>query len=547
MKLFSELYECLNSTSSTNFKIELLQSYFQKANWADQAWAIYFLSGGRLKRLVKSTDLRRWILVDLNIPQWLFEDSYAVVGDLAETLTLLLQKSSLNLPTSKSKSEESALSLSCLIESVILPLKNLPQQGQLAKLREIWSRYQGTDLYLIHKFITGGLRVGVSKRLVHRALAKVYDLDESFIARHFMGYWEPNEQIIADLIQPEKSAVENPAKPYPFCLASPLDKEPAALGALSDWFVEWKWDGIRAQFIKRSGQVFIWSRGEELVNDQFPEIVEEGASVPDGVVLDGEILVWQDNRPSPFHYLQTRLGRKKPSKKLQGQYPCVLLAYDLIEVEATDIRELPLKERKSRLDKLQESLPDEAKARFLMSNRLNFNEWADLKIALADAPKMRAEGYMLKSAKSSYKDGRRKGYWWKWKMEPYHLDVVLIYAQAGHGRRANLYTDYTLAVWDEDNLVPIAKAYSGLNQQEIERLDRWIKRNTEEKFGPVRKVAPVQVLQIAFEGISPSNRHKSGLALRFPRIARWREDKLAKDADTLKAAHDLLATYLQQR
>lgn len=546
MRQFSDLYESLNTTSSTNRKVELLQAYFEHADPFDQAWAIYFFAGNRLKRFVKSTDLRRWVLSELDIPEWLFEDSYAVVGDLAETLTLVLQKSSLN--TSASQGEKKVnLPLSKLISEEILPLKEQPEAIQLEKLRGIWSTYSGTELYLIHKFLTGGFRVGVSKRLVYRALARAYDLEESYIARHFMGNWQPSEHIISELIEPSEHGISNPARPYPFCLAHPLDKKPEDLGNIKDWLVEWKWDGIRAQLIKRSGQVFIWSRGEELINHQFPEIVQAAQSIPDGNVIDGEILVWDSDKPGPFHHLQTRLGRQKPSLKIQKQHPCVLLAYDLIENKASDIRSQSLKHRRSLLEGLLSELAKDSQNSIKLSQNLYFSDWTSLAKGLEDAAQKRAEGYMLKHLESSYKDGRKKGIWWKWKVEPFHLDVVLIYAQAGHGRRANLYTDYTLAVWDGDALVPIAKAYSGLKQEDIEKLDRWIKRNTEERFGPVRRVKPEQVLEIAFEGISPSKRHKSGLALRFPRISRWRDDKLAKDADTLERAHELLKAYLEHR
>lgn len=546
MRRFSNLYESLNQTNSTNRKVELLEDYFKSADPSDQAWAIYFLAGNRLKRFVKSTDLRRWILGELDIPEWLFEDSYAVVGDLAETLTLLLQKSSLNIDDDNGANNLN-LSLSNFISNELFSLKEQTDTFQLEKLREIWSSYSGTQLYLIHKFLTGGFRVGVSKRLVYRALAKAYDLEESFIARHFMGNWQPSDKIILELIDSNVSISNNPAKPYPFCLAYPLDKNPEDLGDLKDWQVEWKWDGIRAQVIKRSGQVFIWSRGEELINHQFPEIVKAAQLIPDGNVMDGEILVWDIDKPGPFHQLQTRLGRQKPSLKVQQQLPCVLLAYDLIETKGTDLRSQTLARRRSLLEDLIRDMSDESRQTIQLSSNVLFDSWSSLADGLSEAAKKRAEGYMLKHMDSPYQDGRKKGFWWKWKVEPLHLDVVLIYAQAGHGRRANLYTDYTLAVWDDDDLVPIAKAYSGLKQEEIEKLDRWIKRNTEERFGPVRRVKPEQVLEIAFEGISPSKRHKSGLALRFPRVARWREDKLAKDADTLERAHELLKAYLEQR
>jgi DNA ligase-1 len=389
-----------------------------------------------------------------------------------------------------------------------------------------------------NKLITGGFRVGVAQRLVTRALSSVSGLPDPVIAHRLMGEWQPSAVWYRALLAPE-TADADVSRPYPFFLAHPLEGDPAHLGDPAEWQAEWKWDGIRAQLIRRAGQTFVWSRGEELINDGFPELTTLGAALPDGTVIDGEIVPYRDGAVQPFAQLQRRIGRKQPSKKMLAEAPVALFAYDLLEAEGADLRELPLEERRRRLAHLYAAYRVQH-AVWQLSPIAMGKTWADLAAAREQSRERGAEGLMLKRRSSPYRVGRVRGDWWKWKVDPFSVDAVLIYAQRGSGKRASLYTDYTFGVWDGDQLVPFAKAYSGLTDAEIREVDAFIRRNTLEQFGPVRTVTPRLVFELGFEGIQRSARHKSGIAVRFPRILRWRRDKPPAEADTLETVRALI-------
>lgn len=562
MKRFADLYADLDATTSTLGKVAAMRRYFATAPPEDAAWAVYFLSGRRPKRLVKTTDLRAWAQEEAGIPQWLFEESYVAVGDLAETVSLLLDRPApseggdaedAEAGGAGKKEEEreaaddapSALSdlpLSRWLEEEILPLRNLDGEAQRPRVTAWWRALPQPQTFLLNKLLTGGFRVGVSRNLVARAVAEEAGLPPAVVAHRLMGRWRPTGEFFIRLLSQEGGDVDL-SRPYPFFLASPLqagevEEIAGALGPAGDWLAEWKWDGIRSQVIRRGGTVFLWSRGEELVTERFPELAEAAKLLPDGTVIDGEIVAWADGGPLPFATLQTRIGRKKVSDKLLREAPVCLLAYDLMEVGGDDLRQRPLSHRRERLAELVADPPG-----FLLSTAVEADGWPELAALRDEARQRRVEGLMLKRLDSPYRAGRKRGDWWKWKVDPFTIDAVMIYAQAGHGRRANLFTDYTFAVWRGDDLVPVAKAYSGLDDAEIRRLDHWIRRHTRERFGPVRSVEPHHVFEIAFEGIRASNRHKSGLALRFPRIARWREDKEPAEADRLETLHELLDAH----
>lgn len=530
MKRFVDLFTALDSTTATNAKVAALTAYFEAADPRDAAWAVYFLTGQRLKRLVNTRELREWTAEKAGLPLWLVEESYEHVGDLAETMTLLTPE-----PAS---SDAELPPLHALVEQVIRPLGELDDEARKRSVFEHWEALPGTARFLFNKLITGALRVGVSKRLVTRALAEVAGVEPGLIAHRLMGDWSPTPANFAALIAGEHAGGPAPATPYPFFLASPLDSEPESLGDPGEWHAEWKWDGIRAQLIRRAGEHFLWSRGEELLNGRFPEIEALASDLPDGTVLDGEIMAWDDDadRPLPFSVLQTRIGRKKPGAKTLAKAPCTLLAFDLLECDGEDLRERPLVERRARLRALVDALD----ASIRSPAPVAFDDWSELPELRASSRERGVEGLMLKRVESPYRVGRTRGDWWKWKVEPYTFDGVLLYAQPGHGRRSNLFTDYTFAVHGPEGLVPVAKAYSGLTQKEIDELDRWIRQHTRERFGPVRSVEPVHVFELAFEGIARSSRHKSGIALRFPRIHRWRRDLDIAGADRLEDLERLL-------
>jgi DNA ligase 1 len=528
VKRFAALFDELDRTTATNGKVEALARYFAEAPPEDAAWTVHFLTGRRPKRLAASGKLRAWAAEMAGVEPWLFEECYHAVGDLAETIMLLLPGAP----------EPGDVPLHRWVEERLLPLLEEDEDGRRAGIERGWRELSGTELFVWNKLITGGFRVGVSQKLVVRALTRVSEVDEATVAHRLMGAWEPSPEFFGSLFAPD-TADADISRPYPFFLAHALEAEPASLGDSAEWQVEWKWDGIRAQLIRRRGETFLWSRGEELITEHFPELAEAGALLPDGTVLDGEVLPWTDGRPLPFAQLQRRIGRKKLTPRILREIPVVLLCYDLLEVGGEDIRERPLWQRRTRLTALLAAAP--GTGRFPVSPTVGSASWAEVERAYRGARERGAEGLMLKRRESPYRVGRRRGDWWKWKVEPFTVDAVLVYAQRGSGRRASLYTDYTFAVWnDEGELVPFAKAYSGLTDAEIRKVDAFVRRNTRDKFGPVRTVTPELVFELAFEGIQRSTRHKSGVAVRFPRILRWRTEKKPEDADTLATIRGLL-------
>ena len=528
MKTFAALYRELDETTKTNEKVAALAHYFGHAPPEDAAWAVHFLSGNRPKRLISSRRLREWAGEAAGLPPWLIEECYDAVGDGAETAALLL-------PPSGSGSD---LPLHRWVEERLLPLRGEEEAIQQREVWRAWSELDGTELYLWNKLITGSFRVGVSQKLVVRGLARASGIDEATIAHRLMGTWEPTPESYLHLFA-EDTQDADISRPYPFFLAYALENVPEALEDAAGWQAEWKWDGIRAQLIRRAHSTFLWSRGEELITERFLELAEAAALLPDGTVLDGEILPWHEgDSPLPFAQLQRRIGRKKLGPKILREVPAVLLAYDLLEADGEDLRALPLNERRDRLERLLGEVRGTDRLR--LSPVVPAASWDHLHAAYAEARERGAEGLMLKRRSSPYRVGRRRGDWWKWKVEPFTVDAVLLYAQRGTGRRASLYTDYTFAVWADGELVPFAKAYSGLTDAEIRKVDRWVRRNTIEKFGPVRSVKPELVFELAFEGIQRSSRHKSGIAVRFPRILRWRTDKPPAEADTLQTMEALL-------
>ncbi|MEM9425792.1 MAG: ATP-dependent DNA ligase [Pseudomonadota bacterium] len=531
MKRFAALFQALDQTTKTTAKVAALAAYFGEAPDNDKLWTIALFSGRRPKRAITVTRLREWAAEKAGIPLWLFEESYPIVGDLAETIALVL-------PPAR---ETGDMALSEQIAE-IKALGAADDDARKAAILAAWDRYTTAERFVFNKLITGGFRMGVSQKLMTRALSRATGIDEAELAHRLMGDWTPDTTDFDKLIlAPDPQA--DLSKPYPFYLAYQLDDAIESLGDPTDWAAEFKWDGIRGQVILRGAAHFTWSRGEELMTDRFPELSALTDFVPDGTVLDGELLAWDYTSDSPqsFNALQKRIGRKTVPKKLLSDAPVVLRAYDVLEWQGEDIRALPFDARRSKLDMLFETVPFDVPLR--LSPLLSFPDWSDLATQRATAREIGAEGVMLKRRDSPYRDGRKKGDWWKWKLDPLVIDAVMIYAQAGHGRRANLFTDFTFAVWSGNDLVPFTKAYSGLTDAEFREITAWVKKNTLERFGPVRSVKAQHVFEIAFEGIQESTRHKSGVALRFPRMSRWRKDKPVGEANTLDDLKDILAAY----
>ena len=546
MKRFATLYRELDASTATRDKQAALQRYLAEAPAEDAAWAVYFLAGGKPRQLVPTRALRELVRQASALPEWLFEESYQTVGDLAETVSLLL-------PLARAPQERG---LAEWLTQHLLPLRGLPPEALAERLREQWDALPDEQRLVYFKLITGGFRVGVSRLQVTQALAAVAGVDAPRVAQRLMGYThigaQPSAADYAALVAPETPTEQNPqtsGQPYPFFLAHPfneaLERFDELLGPPTDWQVEWKWDGIRAQLVKRAGQVWLWSRGEELVTERFPELAALGDALPDGTVLDGEVVVWREGQPQPFAELQKRIGRKTLGPKLLRELPVALLAYDLLEQQGEDLRTQPLHARRSALDALITALNHPL---LIASPLVTGATWAELATLREQARTRGTEGFMLKQRSSAYGVGRTKaaGTWWKWKIDPMSVDAVLIYAQRGHGRRASVYSDYTFAVWSappdapDRQLVPFAKAYSGLTDAEMAKVDAIIRATTIESFGPVRSVRPTLVFELGFEGIARSPRHKSGIAVRFPRMLRWREDKPVDEADTLQTLAALL-------
>ncbi|WP_027866722.1 ATP-dependent DNA ligase [Massilia alkalitolerans] len=540
MREFARLYAELDETTSTTRKLDALQSYFSHAAPENAAWAVYFLAGGKPRQAVPTKLLRQYAIEYAGLDEWLFDESYHAVGDMAETIAHILPP-----PTRRSD-----VGLAEWMEQRIGPLRGADPGTIREALYAAWDELDWRERFLFVKLIGGGFRVGVSRLLVTRALAAIAAVDSKLIAQRLMGWTDnsvrPTATSFLQLIaaQSDEEHTLRGGQPYPFFLAHQLQGEPAALGEIDDWQVEWKYDGIRAQLVRRGGQNFLWSRGEDLITERFPELAN--VRIPEGTVLDGEVLIWHPgvDAPAPFADLQKRIGRKTLSAKLLNELPAVLCCYDLLEFGGVDLRALPQHERRALME-TEVAAIDLPQLR--LSPVIRADSWEVLASLRSESRERGVEGMMLKARSAQYGVGRTKdvGTWWKWKVDPYTVDAVLIYSQAGSGRRASLYTDYTFAVWDgeggERKLVPFAKAYSGLTDAEIQQVDNAVRKTTIEKFGPVRSVKPTMVFEIGFEGIALSTRHKAGIAVRFPRILRRRFDKPVEEADTLDTLKGLLA------
>lgn len=541
LELFAELISELNTSTKTNEKLQALSEYFISAGEKDQVWVIAIFSGRRPKRAVNSALLRTWCAEITHLPSWLFEECYHTVGDLAETISLLLPEKELQTSTGKS--------LSYYLEQFIA-IEKQDEQVKKQFILNSWSQMTRQEIFVFNKLITGSFRIGVSQKMMVNALAKIVDLSASVIAHRISGNWDPVTTSFTDLLSHDPTTADD-SKPYPFYLSYALEDHPSSLGEPSEWQAEWKWDGIRGQMIKRNNELFVWSRGEELMTEKFPEYYILKDLLPNGIVLDGEIMPFRletiatqhllpGGSPLPFAILQTRIGRKNVARKQLDEAPVAFFAYDLLEYNGEDFRETPITVRRSNLEEIVKQINNPV---LQLSPVIDFTDWNELEKLRASSREINSEGIMLKRKNSIYQVGRKRGDWYKWKIDALTIDCVMVYAQKGSGRRSNLYTDYTFAVKDGDKLVTFTKAYSGLTDKEFAQVDNFVKRHSIEKFGPVRTVKPELVFEIAFEGIAASNRHKSGVALRFPRISRWRKDKKVDEINTIEDLKGMLKMY----
>ncbi len=529
VKQFAALISALANSTKTNDKLQALVEYFSTASDDDQIYTLALFTDRRPKRAVNTTKLREWCADLVGIPLWLFEESYQHVGDLSETIALAMSKPSLEKEQGAEKS---------LKEWIVFlqDLQNKTEEEKKIAITQAWKSLDKNECFIFNKLMGGNFRIGVSKAMIINALSRVYKIDAQVVAHQISGNWQAENTSLEGLIKGNIGKTDI-SKPYPFYLAYPLEGQIQELGKPQDWQAEWKWDGMRGQIIKRSGEIFVWSRGEELITDKFPEYQVLKKLLPDGIVLDGEILPFKDNKPLIFSVLQTRIGRKNLTKKILQEAPVIFYGYDVLEYEGKDTRQFPLSQRRELLSQIINGVQNDI---LRLSPLVNFNTWEELAHLREQARENGSEGLMLKAKNSIYQAGRRRGDWWKWKVNPLSIDCVLVAAQKGHGRRANLYTDYTFALRDGEKLVTFTKAYSGLTDKEFEEVNIFIQQNILDKFGPVRTVKPELVFELGFEGIAPSNRHKSGMALRFPRILRWRKDKKINEINTLDDLRKML-------
>ena len=548
MQAFQALFHRLDQVTGTRAKVSLLVEHFRSVPAADAAWSLALLLGKRRRRLITGRRLRTILEQRGGIPEWLVDECHGQVGDSAETITLLW-------PAVRDKVDPVTSDLPNIPENqplhwwmdILLPsISKLKDDNEANAVLELWQTVPNNQHFVINKLLTGGFRVGVSAGLISRAIAEAYALDIELVVQRLMGGFDPTAENFQQLTLPANAEEQQSrGTPYPFFLASPIDLRRLQGSDPKNWLVEWKWDGIRGQLIHRGHGTFLWSRGEELVNDSFPELISIGEALPDGTVLDGEVICWKkgDSTPLGFDQLQRRLGRKQVGNLLKRECPMRFVAYDLLEHNGQDIRQEPITERQQKLSELIRTLTHPEQWRLQQSQHWQLKTWEELDQQRQEAKTKHAEGVMLKHCTSPYLAGRKRGTWWKYKLDPMHLDAVLLYAQAGHGRRANLFTDYTFGLWNDaekPELITFAKAYSGLDNEEILELDRWIRKNTLQRFGPTRSVRPEQVFELGFEGIHPSKRHKAGIAVRFPRILRWRKDKPAQEGNYLSDAKELM-------
>ncbi len=531
----------LATSTKTTAKLEAIQDYFSLAADEDKIWVAGLFTGRRPKRTVNTALLRSLCIEAANIEPWLFEECYHTVGDLAETISLLIPESKIDV------ADVVNYSLSHYLNALKIIGKD---DDEIKKkfVTEAWGQMNRSEIFVFNKLMTGGFRIGVSQKMMVNAIAKTTDVSPSIIAHRLMGDWDPESVSFNELLSTEHSAADN-SKPYPFYLSYAIENDVSELGDENEWQAEWKWDGIRGEIIKRNDEIFVWSRGEELLTDKFPEYKILNELLPNGTAIDGEIISLAAPASEhnfsvlPFSALQTRIGRKNITSKQLKEAPVGFIVYDLLEENGEDIRTLPMKDRRIKLEAIVNNvnLPN-----IHLSPIIDFASWDELKEIRKQSRDKGSEGIMLKRKNSEYKVGRKRGDWWKWKIDPLTIDAVMIYAQKGSGRRSNLYTDYTFAVRDGDNLITFAKAYSGLTDKEFAQVDNFVKRNSIEKFGPVRTVKPELVFELAFEGIAESKRHKSGVALRFPRMSRWRKDKTAEEINTLDDLKAILKNYNEQ-
>jgi len=520
MKAFAKLISNLEQTSKEAFKVTALAQYFSNATDEDKLWTLALFTGTRPKRVVDIKALKEFAEQVYTEGEWLFEASHQIVGDMAETIAYFLPKAKRN----------GNHTLSEWI-SMIRTIFNAERIDQRDAITKAWDTLRPEERFIFNKLITGGFRIDVSLKLLSKALAIVTGKDENLLAHKLNSDWHPDEVSFETLIFTENPEAEK-SKPYPFHLAHTLESTVAELGDISNWQVERKWDGIRVQVIVRGNKISIWSRKGDILSSKVPELKPLAESMEDGTVLDGELICFKNGKILPINNLRTRFGRRNNSKKQFEESPCVFMAYDILEFKGEDIRNKDLAERRKKLEKVILQYYDEHKI-ILLSDIINNDNWESINSEREKSREHQVTGLVLKNKKSIYGSSRVEGDWWKWPVDPLFIDAILLYAQAGEGGSSKMYREYSFALWHGEDLVTFAKAKSGLEDKELKELTSFVKKNTKEKFGPVRSVAAVQIFRLAFDSITASKRHKSGILLKNPRLIEWLRDKNIEDGNNL--------------
>ena len=537
MRNFATLFKELDETAQADLKIEALINYFKKVPPEDLAWTVSLLLGRKIKQVISVKRLRKWSVELTQIPDWLLAECLNNVGDLAETISLILpfEGNSENIP------------LHVWIEQCIFPLKDQQEEIQKEKIVSFWHQLNSVERFLFNKLVTGSFHVDIPPKLIIKALSSFCSLNEKYISQRLIGNWVPTAGFFNFLCTSNVSDTMANI-PYPFNPVVQLDLKVEDLGNINQWLFEWKWNGIRSQIIKRENKVFIWSHDEDLLNDSFPELYELGSILPDGTVIEGIIIPIRDNILLPSAELKKRIAKRYPVKKILSDIPVSFVAFDLLEFDKEDIRNKSLNQRRNLLKEILNDITDK---RIILSGVVECNSWKDLKIARSEAGKKSVDGLMLKRLYSPYSIGSetivsamQSGIlttnWYKWKNDPLTINAILLYARLEQGSTSPLFKEYTFALWHDGKLIPFAKTSSGLTDEEIIQVDSFIRKNTLGKFGPVRTVKPELVFKLEFDGIQKSSRNKSGIVVLSPHITRWHHYKKIEEAGSLNSLTILL-------
>jgi len=545
MKAFADLWATLEGQLSEARSAQILARYLQQTSAEDAAWAIYLLCGKKPKKLLSARELVEYFLQTSGTPGWLFWESDDVVGDVNETIALLNDTFMDETASQQNRNENShpqQNSLAFWMENQLNTLAEVAQSQRPAFLGNCWQKLGYREAFIINRILTGTWKSNLPLKTIAQALSIVSGQEPMTLMHRLKADWLPNKVFYAKLIAEDQPTFQTEQK-FSFGEFKPLEESSIeSLGAVEDWWLAWQWEGLRVQCIRRADDCFLWSQNGELVTDRFPELHEMAQKLPEGTILEGVIVACSGQAPLPLADLQPRLGGKSVNRKMMESCPVAFVATDLQLLANEDMRNLPAQQRKTRLAQLANDIGFP----LVHFPRIEIDQWAHARKLLQEARQHHAEGLSLQRLNSPYPIQNQQADWWSWKVQPHTINAILLYAKMEMaGRSQKQTTEYTFAVWHEDQLVPVARTGIGLPPEEAELLDGWIRANTYERFGPVRSVEPFHVYEIAFDGITPSKRHKCGFVLREPRIINPRPHTPIEEASRLEDLHRLLPVNAQ--